>query len=726
MATYREKYGAKIAQGVQQQAAKAVQTVTTQPVKESAPKVAKNVVTGMGALATGLAMAAANPGGALKAGATALKQLSASTPKQTQSLGAAGSSPYSGMSDADLSAKAAANSQSWHTADAATRKQLEDANVAIRAELDRRQGTVSTRDPNGVWTTVPATPPAAATTPAAEPRQDQPKEEPTTANDPYATGKDDYGDVDYSVLVQSAMAAGAPASEIQRLLDLRVQKALSKGYSQYAYDDVYRTGQEYIKKLTQPEEKKAEDYDLSEYLRKQAAARTQEALAGLKSAYDKSSAGYDDAMAQLPQKYQSARNEAAAQSALAQMAFDQRAAASGLSSGAAAQAGLDRAAAYQGAIGRLDQSQAADAAQLDRDKASLTAQYQDAIAKARAEGEADLADALYQEAARLQAMDREDRDKVYERYVEELSRQDANRRYADSLAADALDREYRDQVYADSRADAELEREETARREAQAKELDSATLQAQQGRFEALGAYYGWDSDTVAYMEGQYQAAKYQAAMSEVSKQAQTQADNLIKMGILPDVQTLELAGYSTSYAQTLAGAYAAKLAGTKKGSGGGGSGGSGGGGGGMDYDGLFQAALASGTPKSFLAQKANYKMYGFTSSSGLWDDYQNWEKVHKIKDLPQAVSGLGQKLVESTVGALGDKLKGWEGSGKTTAAASGSSYPDLARGVQSFLENGLSKSDASFLYSEIDRALEEGRISQAQYNELGRRLGYA
>lgn len=593
---------------------------------------------------------------------------------------------FSGMSDADLSAKAAANSQIWHTSDAATRKQLEDANVAIRAELDRRQGTVSTRDGNGVWTTTaapgaasvgkgisPAGGSAQSGTPdrgfalsGAEPKQDQP-----TLNDPYATGQDDYGDVDYSVLVQNAMAAGAPASEIQRLLDLRVQKALSKGYSQYAYDDVYRSGQAYIKNLTQPEEKKTEDYDLSEYLRKQAAARTQEALAGLKSAYDKSSAGYDDAMAQLPQKYQSARNEAAAQSALAQMAFDQRAAASGLSSGAAAQAGLDRAAAYQGAIGRLDQSQAADAAQLDRDKASLTAQYQDAIAKARAEGEANLADALYQEAARLQALDREDRDKTYERYVEELSRKEDNQRYADSLAADALDREYRDKVYGDSRADAALEREETARKEAQAKELDSATVLAQQGRFDALGAYYGWDSGTVAYMEGQYQAAKYQAAMSEVSKQAQTQADNLIKMGILPDGQTLELAGYSTSYAQTLAGAYAAKLAGTKKGSGGGGGG------------------------------------SGFPSSSGLTETGEPW-------------SGLGQQVVGSLVGKLGGQLKG-----ETEQGSAGSSYADLSRAVKNYIDNGLSREDAAYMLKRIDQALSAGTITRAQYNELGRRLGY-
>jgi hypothetical protein len=46
---------------------------------------------------------------------------------------------------------------------------------------------------------------------------------------------------------------------------------------------------------------------------------------------------------------------------------------------------------------------------------------------------------------------------------------------------------------------------------------------------------------------------------------------------------------------------------------------------GGLDYEGLFAAAKASGNPKSWLAQKANYQKYGFTSSSGLYSDYESW-----------------------------------------------------------------------------------------------------
>ena len=39
----------------------------------------------------------------------------------------------------------------------------------------------------------------------------------------------------------------------------------------------------------------------------------------------------------------------------------------------------------------------------------------------------------------------------------------------------------------------------------------------------------------------------------------------------------------------------------------------------------LQEAAKKSGNPKSWLAQKANYQKFGFTSSSGLYSDYETW-----------------------------------------------------------------------------------------------------
>jgi len=49
-----------------------------------------------------------------------------------------------------------------------------------------------------------------------------------------------------------------------------------------------------------------------------------------------------------------------------------------------------------------------------------------------------------------------------------------------------------------------------------------------------------------------------------------------------------------------------------------------------QDYEGLFMAALESGHPKSFIAN--NYKKYGFTSSSGLYDEYESMLEAGELE----------------------------------------------------------------------------------------------
>lgn len=49
------------------------------------------------------------------------------------------------------------------------------------------------------------------------------------------------------------------------------------------------------------------------------------------------------------------------------------------------------------------------------------------------------------------------------------------------------------------------------------------------------------------------------------------------------------------------------------------------------DYTGLFSAAKESGYPKSFISN--NYKSYGFTSSTGLYDEYQGWSEETEAKE---------------------------------------------------------------------------------------------
>lgn len=86
------------------------------------------------------------------------------------------------------------------------------------------------------------------------------------ANDPYITGVDDYGETDYSVLINNAMAAGASADEVQSLLNQRVQKALQNGYSQYAYDDVYQNAMNYINRNSQTAQPALDGNLLQQYM----------------------------------------------------------------------------------------------------------------------------------------------------------------------------------------------------------------------------------------------------------------------------------------------------------------------------------------------------------------------------------------------------------------------------------------------------------------------------
>ena len=100
---------------------------------------------------------------------------------------------------------------------------------------------------------------------------------------------------------------------------------------------------------------------------------------------------------------------------------------------------------------------------------------------------------------------------------------------------------------------------------------------------------------------------------------AYNRALQLLQAGIMPGSDVLTQAGLTASQAAGI-------LANRSKGS----SGGSGSrrvsspSGGGQDYAGLYKAAQESGYPKSFISN--NYKKYGFTSATGLYDGYQSWE----------------------------------------------------------------------------------------------------
>ena len=71
---------------------------------------------------------------------------------------------------------------------------------------------------------------------------------------------------------------------------------------------------------------------------------------------------------------------------------------------------------------------------------------------------------------------------------------------------------------------------------------------------------------------------------------------------------------------------------------------------GGSDWEGLFLAAYRSGHPRSFIAN--NYKSYGFTSSTGLWDEYGSWtppEEPEVFTTYSQAAAYLREHGLDSS-----------------------------------------------------------------------------
>ena len=168
-----------------------------------------------------------------------------------------------------------------------------------------------------------------------------------------------------------------------------------------------------------------------------------------------------------------------------------------------------------------------------------------------------------------------------------------------------------------------------------------------------LSALQGQDSvDFDRYWNGQQLQREDAMAQQQL---AQGQVDAILSAGGSPSADLVGASGYTTEYVQALQAAYQRQLA-ARSGSGGSSSGsrsGSSGGGDSADYDGLFAAALESGHPKSFIAN--NYKKYGFTSQTGLSDEYEEWalgqeEKAgrpveNSLAMNPDSVRAFGQSI---------------------------------------------------------------------------------
>lgn len=142
--------------------------------------------------------------------------------------------------------------------------------------------------------------------------------------------------------------------------------------------------------------------DGSDYLKELYAKKVAAELAALKSAYERNTATLDANRAQIAPVYDIARNSAANQNALSRGAFQEMAVANGLNTGTTGQAALAQDVVLQQNLSQIDREQAEKTAAIDLQRSQLDAEYRNAIAKAEATGDAELANALYEEYVRQQ------------------------------------------------------------------------------------------------------------------------------------------------------------------------------------------------------------------------------------------------------------------------------------------------------------------------------------
>lgn len=196
----------------------------------------------------------------------------------------------------------------------------------------------------------------------------------------------------------------APRTDNTGAIENLAQRAVNVINTASENDKAEQKQMEYLRQLEAQREAEAQKQaELEKYLRQQYLANTQSALARLKGAYESGLAGYNTQEEGLGGLYDAARNRAAAQTALERMNFNERAAASGLNSGASGQAELARSSVQQSTLAGIDKAQADAQRQIDLAKNQLAANYEQAAAETRANYDSQLAQDLYQEMLRQQA-----------------------------------------------------------------------------------------------------------------------------------------------------------------------------------------------------------------------------------------------------------------------------------------------------------------------------------
>ncbi len=147
--------------------------------------------------------------------------------------------------------------------------------------------------------------------------------------------------------------------------------------------------------------------DASQYLKEMYAQKNAADLAALKSTYEQNVA---DSMAQdnlISAAYDEQRNQTAAQNDLQRMYMNEYGIMRGLNTGASGQMALAQSAAYQGNMAQLGAQEAQSLADNALTREKLAIAYSNAVDQAAAEGDYQLAQALYNEYVRQDELARQ-------------------------------------------------------------------------------------------------------------------------------------------------------------------------------------------------------------------------------------------------------------------------------------------------------------------------------
>lgn len=147
---------------------------------------------------------------------------------------------------------------------------------------------------------------------------------------------------------------------------------------------------------TLPSASSQEDYIKAMY---DASQKAQEEA--LRASYEKNTGALDYQQSKIAPTYDAAANNAGAQAAIQRANFNESANASGLNTGAGSQAELSMRNAEAANISAIRKAQADAQADLDYQRSQLTLEYQNAIREAIAKNELQKAQALYDEAKRV-------------------------------------------------------------------------------------------------------------------------------------------------------------------------------------------------------------------------------------------------------------------------------------------------------------------------------------